>query len=70
MFQSRILSVYCRFLSNTKKTIRSSLHFFWWGLVEGGHLFEAGRLLTFLAFRKGVYWSPGECLFVVGHLIK
>ena len=33
-------------------------------------LFEAGRLLTFLAFRKDVYSSPGECLFEVGHLIK
>ena len=31
------------------------LEFFWEGVGWGGRLFEAGRLLTFSAFRMGAY---------------
>ena len=31
------------------------LEFFWEGVGWGGHLFEAGRSLTFSAFRMGAY---------------
>ena len=45
-----------------------------WGGVGWAPLFEAGRSLTFSAFRMGAYWRwaliGGGCLFEVGHLFE
>jgi len=42
----------------------------WGGCSGGGCLFEAGRLLTFSAFRMGAYWNKygkRQCTKCLGH---
>ena len=59
------------FCKNTLKKTASSggsywrvlLEFLWEGVEWGGLLFEAGRLLTFSAFRMGAY---SRCALILG----
>jgi len=48
--------IWCRHCYNLYKGfLRSSWNFLWEGVGWDGRLFEAGRLLTFSAFRMGAY---------------